>query len=242
MKSMLSGWLKVFADGSWSDRLPTTQERYWTDSTIIRTGGIIKEQHAFFQGGFDINAGSNLKLRLTGFQRIVKHAIIYRPDTTNFGSSAIRISNVSEVQILGLNGQVSLQWGPFEVLGVMTLTRNRQEDTLKILMPDVIFAGEASYRDLFFNDKLEAKFGVRSRFYNRQHGMQFDPQTLSYNQYKADYIGRSTTLDLFMILKIGDAHLSLYWENILNARYVLAPIYPMPGRHIRLGVNWVFID
>jgi hypothetical protein len=72
--------------------------------------------------------------------------------------------------------------------------------------------------------------------------MQFDPQTLSYVQYYTNIIGRSTTLDLFMILKIGDAHISLSWQNILNTPYILSPIYPMPGSHIRLGVNWVFMD
>jgi hypothetical protein len=124
----------------------------------------------------------------------------------------------------------------------LTLTRYKEVDTLKTLIPDVILAGEASYRDTFFKDKLDAKFGVRSQFYNRQRGMQFDPQTLSYVQYNTSIIGRSTTLDLFMILKIGDAHISLSWRNILNASYLLSPIYPMPGSNIRLGVNWVFLD
>ena len=109
-------------------------------------------------------------------------------------------------------------------------------------MPDVILAGELSYRDTFFKDKLDAKFGVRSQFYNRQQGMQFVPQTLSYVQNYTSIIGRSTTLDLFMILKIGDAHILLSWQNVLNAPYILSPIYPMPGGHIRVGVNWVFLD
>jgi hypothetical protein len=72
--------------------------------------------------------------------------------------------------------------------------------------------------------------------------MQFDPQTLSYVQNYTSIIGRSTTLDLFMILKIGDAHISLSWQNVLNTLYVFSPIYPMPGGHFRLGVNWVFLD
>ena len=72
--------------------------------------------------------------------------------------------------------------------------------------------------------------------------MQFDPQTLSYVQFNSDLLGRATTFDLFMILKIGDAHLSLSWNNILNAGYMLGPIYPMQARTVRLGVNWVFMD
>jgi outer membrane cobalamin receptor len=239
-KSLLAEWMTLFVDASRYDRFPTIQERYWRDSTVfpVVRANIIKEQHSFLQGGVNIQAGSNFQLNLTGFQRTVKNAIVFRP----VDSSAISISNSNEVKSWGLNGRIVFYWHHFEVLGVMTLTRYTQTDTLKTPTPDVILAGEVSYRDIFFNEKLDAKFGIRTRFYNRQQGMQFDPQTLSYIQYETDLLGRSTTLDLFMILKFGDAHLSLSWNNILNAEYILAPVYPMPGRNIRLGVNWVFMD
>jgi outer membrane cobalamin receptor len=242
VKSAIANWLTLSADVSWFDRFPTFQERYWTDSTFLRTSEIQKEQHAFIRGGFTLQAGSNLEISLTGFQRSVKRAIVFQPAVTVGGSPAISISNAREVAIQGINGSAVIRCHKFEVLGVLTLTRYKEVDTLKTLMPDVILAGEVSYRDTFFKDKLDAKFGVRSRFYNRQQGMQFDPQTLSYVQYYTNIMGRSTTLDLFIILKIGDAHISLSWLNILNASYILSPIYPMPDRAIRLGVNWVFLD
>ncbi len=242
IKSAVADWLTVQADASWYDRFPTFLEQYSRDSTIIRTNGILKEQHTFLQGGFDVHVGPNVQLSLIGFQRIVNHAIVFQSAATASGSPAISISNVNEVRILGINGQASLRWGKIEALGVMTLTRYKQADTLKVLIPDVILVGEICYHDKFFREKLDAKFGVRSRFYNRQQGMQFHPQTLSYVQYNTNLIGRSTTFDLFMILKIGEAHVSLSWENILNVGYLLSPIYPMPGRHIRFGVNWVFLD
>ena len=242
VKSMLSDWLTLFVDASWFGRFPTMQERYWKDSIIIRTNEIQKEQHAFIQGGVNINAGSNLQLNLIGFQQTVKNAIVYRPAVTTYGSSAISVSNIDKIKSLGLNGRILFCWRHFEVFGVMTLTRYNQLDTVKSLIPDIILSGEVNYRDKFFKEKLDAKFGICSRFYNRQQGMRFDPQTLSYSQYQTELIGRSTTLDLFMILKISDAQISLSWNNILNAEYILAPIYPMPGRNIRLGVNWVFTD
>lgn len=241
-KSLLTDWLTLFVDASWYNRFPTIQERYWRDSIVVRTGEILKEQHAFIQGGVTISAGSNFQLNLTGFQRTVKNAIVFQPAVTINDSSAMSISNINEVRSSGLNGRVVFCWHHFEVLGVMTLTRYTQGEVLVTLTPDVVLAGEVSYRDTFFKEKLDAKFGMRSRFYNRQQGMQFDPQTLSYVQYRTDLLGRSTTLDLFMILKLGDAHISLSWNNILNAGYMLAPIYPMPGRNVRLGVNWVFMD
>jgi outer membrane cobalamin receptor len=242
VKSAIADWLTLSADVSWFDRFPTFQERYWTDSTFLRASKIQKEQHTLIQGGFTFQAGSNLEIGVTGFQRSVKHAIIFQPAVTAGGSPAISISNVREILIQGINGSAAIRCHKFEVLGILTLTRYKQVDTLKTLMPDVILAGEASYRDTFFKDKLDAKFGVRSQFYNRQQGMQFDPQTLSYVQNYTGIIGRSTTIDLFMILKIGDAHISLSWQNVLNVPYYLSPVYPMPGGHIRIGVNWVFLD
>jgi hypothetical protein len=149
---------------------------------------------------------------------------------------------VKEVIVLGANSQALVRLGPLEIIGILTMTQYKQEDSLKTLMPDVIVSGEASYHDRFFRDKLEAKFGVRSRFFNRQNAMKFDPQTLSYFQYSDYIIGRSTTVDLFMILKIGDAQISLSLNNIMNVPYILSPIYPMPPRYLRLSVNWVFID
>jgi outer membrane cobalamin receptor len=241
-KSSLADWLTIFIDASKYDRFPTLQERYWRDSVVIRTNEIVKEQHSYLQGGVNINAGLNLQMNLTGFHRTVKNAIVYQPAVTMYGSPAISISNINEIQSSGLNGRIIFHWHHFEALGVMTLTRYEQSDTVKTFIPDVIFSGEISYRGNIVFEHWDGKIGFRSSYFSKQLGMQFDPQTLSYVQYNSDLLGRSTTFDLFIILKIGDAHLSLSWNNILNAGYMLGPIYPMQGSNVRLGVNWVFLD
>ena len=242
VKSMLADWLTIFVDASMYDRFPTIQERYWRDSAVVRTSEIVKEQHRYIQGGVNIHAGSNLQLTLTGFQRTVKDAIVYQPAVTMYGSSAIGISNINEMRSNGLNGRIFFRWHHIEALGVMTLTHYKQSDTVKTFIPDVILSGELCYRGNILFEHWDGKIGFRSSFFSRQRGMQFDPQTLSYVQFNSDLLGRATTFDLFMILKIGDAHLSLSWNNILNAGYMLGPIYPMQARSIRLGVNWVFMD
>ena len=150
IKSQLSNWLTLFVDASWYGRFPTIQERYWRDSIFIRTGEITKEQHTFIQGGVNINAGSNLQLNLTGFQQTVKNAIVYRPAVTKYGSSAIGISNIDEVESIGLNGRVLFYWNHFEALGVMTLTRYEQADTVKTILPNIILSGELSYRGKYY--------------------------------------------------------------------------------------------
>ncbi len=242
VKSVIADWLTLTADISWFDRNPTFQERYWNDSSFLRLGEIRKEQHAFLRGGFTLRAGSIFEIGLEGFKRNIDHAIVSRPAVTAGGSPAVSISNVQKVRIQGVSGNIIFRFHKFEALGVLTLTNYKEADTLRTLIPDLIISGELSYRSTFFKDKLDAKFGVRSRFCDRQQSMQFNPQTLSYNQYYSVFLGRSTTLDLFMILKIGDAHLSFSWQNMLNASYIFSPIYPMPGRNIRVGVNWVFLD
>jgi outer membrane cobalamin receptor len=54
--------------------------------------------------------------------------------------------------------------------------------------------------------------------------------------------GQFSTMDFFAVLHIGDAFISVTWENLLNANYFITPVYPMPGRNFKLGVNWVFVD
>lgn len=242
VKAGVSKWITFSADVLWADRPPTLQELYWRDSTVFRPAGIAMEHHKLIQGGLNVQASSNIQLSVTGFQRTIKNAILYSPTVTNSDTYAIEILNVDDVKVLGLNGQITLHWGPIEAFGVMTLSQYKQKDTLKIPVPDVMLTGEVVYRNMFFKDKLDVKFGVRSQFNNRQYGMHFDPQTLSYVQYRLDILGRSSTIDFFMIAKIGDAYISLSWDNILNTTYILAPIYPMAGRHLRIGVNWIFID
>jgi outer membrane cobalamin receptor len=55
-------------------------------------------------------------------------------------------------------------------------------------------------------------------------------------------LGRYTILDLFGTFSIGDAMITLSWENLLDGGYMTTPVYPMPGREFRLGVQWHFVD
>ena len=242
VKSVPADWLTIFVDASKYDRFPTLQERYWRDSVFIRAEGITQEKHTSFQGGFNIHAGSNFQMNLTLFHQSVKDAIVYQPAVTKYGTPALGISNDHDIKSSGINGRIMFDWHHFEVLGVMTLTRYLQDDSVKTIIPDVLLSGEIAYRGNILFEHWDGKIGMRTRFFNRQRGMQFDPQTLSYIQYNIDLLGRATTFDLFIMLKIGDAHISLSWNNILNAGYMLGPIYPMQGRNVRLGVNWVFMD
>jgi hypothetical protein len=43
-------------------------------------------------------------------------------------------------------------------------------------------------------------------------------------------------------MQIGDAFLTLSWENVTDAPWLRAAVYPMPDRQFKLGVRWVFED
>ena len=196
----------------------------------------------FCKSGFFFHPSDNILINLEAFSRTINDAILYQPSQTSSGMAALEVHNVDKIDVQGVTGSLRFKSGAFEAYGVMTLSKYKEGDTLKTLMPEVILSGEFSYRDLFFQKALDAKFGIRSIFYNRENSEQPDPELMVYSESKSFILGRCTTVDLFAILKVGDAHLSVTWANIFAINYILAPIYPMPGRHFRLGLHWDFLD
>ncbi len=237
-------WFSVSFDAAWFDRLPTIQELYWTDSTILRPSAIQKERHTLYQIGMRMFNDSTVDVHVGAFQRLVDNAINYSSSTTSSGTAATIISNIAKEKILGITGSARVCWKWFEAYGTMTLTKTTQNDTLKTLIPDVLLSGELSYRNKALLGVYDVRLGVRSSFYNRQDGMTLIPSLLAYQAYQSQEfnLGRTTTLDIFLVLKIGDAHVSLSYLNAMNLRYMQTPIYPMPPAAIRIGVNWEFLD
>jgi outer membrane receptor protein involved in Fe transport len=234
--------VELLGEAGVSFRFPTFQESSWADSTIQRPAPIQKEKHTLYRTGVRLYFGDHGGLSVTGFDRSVDDAIVFQPSRTSFENPAVRILNVPHVHTRGIAGDLHLRYGPFALEGTILYTHYLEADTMKLLVPDFVMSGELTYRNKFFNDALDAKFGVRSRFMNGQRGMTLNPRLMLYTENTDYNIGQWTRLDLFAILKIGDAYLTLSYENLLNADYLITPIYPMPNRTLRFGVNWVFID
>ncbi|MGB2869026.1 MAG: TonB-dependent receptor [Bacteroidota bacterium] len=238
----LSDGLSLFGEMSSSVRFPTLQELYWNDSTVSRPQSIQKESHTYVEGGAKVSVDSWLELSLSAWQRTVKDAVLFRPSSTQFGTPAVTIVNVPEVRSQGVNGSVALRPGQFEILGTLTANKYQEGDSVKTLVPDLMLHGELSYRDRFFDGALDAKFGVRSEFYNRHRGMVYSPPMLIFLENTGAEVGRFTVFDLYALLQLGDARICLAWKNLGNVPYYITPVYPMPGRHFRLSVDWVFSD
>ena len=80
--------------------------------------------------GFNFKFVEKLNLNLNAFQRKIRNAIAFRPVILPNGNSAIGISNVGDVSVFGINGDAAVRWNRFEALGVMTLTRYKEGDTV----------------------------------------------------------------------------------------------------------------
>jgi outer membrane cobalamin receptor len=232
----------VFGEYGQSYRFPTFQESSWADSTIFRPSAIGKEKHTLFRAGVELHLGDDGLLSVAGYDRSVDNAIIFQPARTASGSRAVRILNVPNTHTRGIVGSLSAHYGPFAFEGTLLYTHYAEADTTKFLSPDLMMSGELSYRNQFFNNALDAKIGVRSRFMNAQNGMTFNPQLVLYREDDDTTVGSWMRLDLFAVLKIGDAYITLSYENLLNASYFITPVYPMPDRTLRFGVNWAFLD
>lgn len=234
--------MEVFGSGSSSTRFPTLQELYWTDSTLIRRSPLSNERQTGLQAGLRWNQADAVRLSVTAFQQSVHDAILWRPDTTMSGTPAVRVDNIAELRTQGVAASAQVTVHPFEFLGTLTYGQYRENDTLKSLVPQLVGGVELAYHNQFFDDALDARFGLRTRFSDRSIASTFLPAFQVSVEDPRYQLGRFTVLDLFTVVRIGDVHLSVTWNNVVNINYLMVGYYPMPKRSVRLGVHWVFFD
>ncbi len=141
-----------------------------------------------------------------------------------------------ETTIRGITGLLMLRWWKFEGTTTAMFLETRQAS-----LPKWTLTSEFSYRNVF-STIAELRAGIRARYASRHRGVQYVPSAGVYGESSGPDIAAFSRVDVFAVAKIGDAFLSLGWENLLNEKYVTVTGYPMPGRTFRLGVNWLFID
>jgi outer membrane cobalamin receptor len=223
-------------------RLPTLQELYWTDSTVVRSGTIGRERHGLFELGLWVRAGKTFDWSVSLFDREISDAIIFRSISRSSAFPGVQIISTPKVSLTGITSRLTARAWNFELLSSLTYNSEKEQDTVRLPVPKLMLESEFSYRDTFFGGHLDAKLAARWRFMTRQDGLYFVPAMLAYASQNDVRVGMFSSLDLYGVAKIGDAYLTLIWENPLDVGYFETPIYPMPARNIKLGVNWVFTD
>jgi outer membrane receptor protein involved in Fe transport len=215
---------------------------YWKDSLLVRRGTIGAETPTMLHIGVTIDAGDWLTLQAGIFRRDVDHALLFVQDSTAFGTSATGLYAARTQRTDGVTVAATLRWGPFALTGTAAYLHTTVDEAEKLLVPQYSFGTEATYQNRFFGGALDIKLGSRLRFTDRFHGTTFVPSAQIFPEDTKYLLGRTTALDAFLVFRIGDAHVSLAMDNILNANQLDVIFYPLPKRHIRLGVNWSFFN
>lgn len=146
-----------------------------------------------------------------------------------------------ETMIRGITGLFAFRWWKFEGIASGMFIETKRLSASITNLPKWTLTGEWAYRNVF-STIAEVRAGIRARYASRHRGVQFFPHTWTYGESSGPDIAASSRLDFFTVANIGDAFISLGWENLLNEKYMTVSGYPMPGRTFRFGVNWLFID
>lgn len=243
LESHITPWLIVWGDQSRSYRFPTIQELFWTDSTVTRFGSIGKESHDLLQIGVKAT-GRTLDASLAFFRKRIENEIVFLPRTAqDLAYPVFTVSSISNPEdYAGLTGDVRFRVWQFELAGNVTFTNTQGTGTNATIIPKFTSFGELAYRNQFNGDELDLKAAVRLQVVSHNRGLAFIPGLGVFGGQGYAEMPAFTKLDFYLVARLGDAYLTLEWENPLNVNAMTIPYYPLLDRNIKLGVNWVFSD
>ena len=245
VEARITPWLTLWGDNSSSFRYPTIQELFWQDSALVRPRAFSKEKHSFFRAGarFEIGPAS---LSLSVFKRKIENAILFAGTpfaNTPFGAGVgVLITSLPTEEFTGGAADVRLSLWKFELQGNATLTDSKQQVIYWRVVPRFTSLSEFSYRDTFVGGNLDLKTAVRLKFVSHHDGLEFVPRLLAFATQSTSEMPSFTTLDFYLVAKLGDAYLTFIWENPVDVNAMMVPFYPLMSRSIKLGVNWIFTD
>ena len=192
------------------------------------------------QAGVRVRSGS-FDLGLTGFKRRIEHAITLRQWTTQFLKGFSFVTG-PVVDYTGAMVDMRLRVWNLELAGSLTFTETKDIGGAAPVIPRITSVSELSYRDQFFGNELDLKTAFRLKAVSHHQGLQFVPSLGMFaGQNSTEMLGFAS-LDFYVVARIGDAYLTLEWENPMNINTMVIPYYPLMDRNIKLGVNWVFTD
>ena len=233
--------LRLSADVHRKPLFATLQEQFWQDSTVLRPLPLKRGQEQMLVAAIQWSWDPLFTVGLEAFQKQRTNAVLARPGSTAGGTPAVLLTQTSPTWS-GFTATTRWTIWRIELSGEFTVATLTAADSLKQLLPQWWGTGELAYQGRIFRDELGIRVGVRSRFSDRLRGLSPDPTTGFEVVNTTLQIGRAATLDIYGTMQIGDAFLSLSWENVTDASWLQTAVYPMPDRQFKLGVRWVFLD
>ena len=241
LQAEITDWLSIWGGISRSYRYPTIQELYWADSSLVRVSSPGKETHNLTELGFRIKTGP-LSISLQGYRRRIDNAVVLAQGGILNAASSQFVMFFPRVDIQGAAADLAMRLWRITLAGNFTYTDYRQQENSTQPFPRFTSMSELSYRDSFGGNVVDLKVAVRLKAVSHHFGLQFIPLQGSYAQQNSTLTAGFSSVDFYTVAKIGDAHVAFVWENPLNVNTMMVPYYPLLGRNIKLGFNWVFTD
>lgn len=241
-KFHLTDHVSLFGGGSFSHRVPTYQELYWTDSTVTRSGALVSEEHTQLEVGAEIGFQGSGFLSVALFHRRVVDPIVLLPFGSGFVFPGIEFANVSDVVSKGLDFQATIKvWRLLIDCSGTYIVQESGGTTLEDV-PKFSAIGGIYFMDTLLDDHLTLKTGFRGRYQSGQIGTEFNAEVIAYVHNANQSIGAGATIDFMTVARIGDAYVHFIWENLTEAEFFSTPFYPVLDRSIRFGISWEFLD
>ena len=226
---------------SWFARFPSLQEGSWGLYKNSTAEINLLERHALSELTGTLHIGEVFRAAATVSERTITNALLFTPATT-FSSSPLAIEITPELSIVQFSGSAGLRLWVLDASGTVTFTETGKRASSSLLLPKFVLTGEISYMGELLDGALKTHVGARSRYVGRHNGFLFYPSFMVYAENIARSLTPFSTLDLYGVFKIGDAFINLTWGNILDKKYFTIYPYPELGRHLRISINWVFLD
>lgn len=221
-------------------RHPTLQEQNWNLYRFYGTPNLLEQHERMFLAVEFYGGPASIQVYTS--DRRIENALIFRALSPSERFPAVVLDVLPNLRTRQIAGRLSLRLWHFEAKGGLTWTETTAGGSGISLHPKFILTGEIAYRDTLFDGALDARFGLQSRFASRHTGVRYVPSHDLYTENSGRVLNTFSTLDLFGVFRIGDAFVTLAWENPLDREYMTVYPYPAMGRNIRVGVNWVFLD
>jgi outer membrane receptor protein involved in Fe transport len=235
------GGLRFFGGWSQSFRPPSPAELSLTDSSVIRTGPIGTERHRLLELGVEFSTTGSGTIRLAYARREVTDPILITPVSHTAVFPWFAIGNGDRLSSNSLELSLSWRFGFILLEGTGTYTMSYDDGrTFNEILPGFFGNGGVYFRSQLLENRLDLKAGVRGRIATSFYGAAFNPQHLFAVPNTDSKIGLASTVDALVVGHIGDAHVFLVWENLLNIQYFTTPYTPGLDRTIRFGIYWEF--
>ncbi|MEX2116054.1 MAG: TonB-dependent receptor plug domain-containing protein [Bacteroidota bacterium] len=221
-------------------RFPTLQELHWSLYRFQSTPNLV-ESHRKTHLKAELRT-SSVDFSVNASRQTVKNALLFKVISPTAELPDAFLDVVPEMTIEQVSGSLTLRVWRLEATGGLTWTEIKEGTVLSSAHPRFILTGELAYREVLLDGALEARIALQSRLVGRHTPARFLPAVEVYAESTGRSLKPFSTFDLYGVFNIGDAFVTVTWENPLDREFMTVYPYPAMGRNIKVGINWIFLD